>query len=72
MPCGCRKGSREAPVGHALGTCEVCARVRGDTSAKPVTYCRLCRAWICSACARDWPARARAALLSHLRRDSTA
>jgi hypothetical protein len=63
MPCRCRTEFPERPYGVALGTCEVCARVRGDTSVKPVTYCRLCKAWICGDCGRDWPARVRAALL---------
>jgi hypothetical protein len=72
MACGCGKTSPERPVGPAFGTCEVCARVRGDTSAKPVRYCHVCRAWICSSCAKDWPARAKAAFLAHVRRDNRA
>jgi hypothetical protein len=41
--------------------------VKNDTSTKPVQYCHVCNAWICDVCRVDWVARAKAALIAHVR-----
>jgi hypothetical protein len=68
MPCRCQE---QRPIEEKkIGICDVCRLVRNDTSTKPVQYCHVCNAWICDVCRVDWVARAKAALLSHLRRYS--
>jgi hypothetical protein len=68
MPCKCQE--QRSIEEKKVGICDVCRLVKNDTSTKPVQYCHVCDAWICDVCRVDWVARAKAALLSHLRRDS--
>jgi ribosomal protein L37AE/L43A len=41
---------------EVLGTCDVCHK------QKMVSYCPLCKAWLCDQCQRDWAGRGLAAL----------
>jgi hypothetical protein len=62
MSCGCQD-NRQA---MHIGICDVCVLVKGDRSLKPVHFCHVCKAWICSTCETDWVARAKAAFLAHV------
>lgn len=44
------------------GTCEVCRKIDGDASSKPVRYCMMCKAWICPECWGNFYRRTVAAL----------
>jgi hypothetical protein len=62
--CRCKQAKRAEQV--AFGTCDVCRLVRKDDTPKLVRYCAVCKTWLCERCSRDWPARARAALLKRV------
>jgi hypothetical protein len=46
-----------------MGVCEVCKKLEGDLSVKPVEYCSMCQADICQKCKGDWGRRLKAAAL---------
>jgi hypothetical protein len=70
MPCKCQE---QRPIEEKkVGICDVCRLVKNDTSTKPVQYCHVCDAWICDVCRVDWVARAKAALIAHVRREGRA
>ena len=48
--------------GTQIGVCEVCMLLDGNDSAKAVTFCGFCQAWICEWCSRNPARRARAAM----------
>ncbi len=51
---------------QAVGVCDQCRLLRGDQSSKPVTWCGVCRAWLCEMCRRNPMGRALAALKRRL------
>lgn len=46
------------------GVCDVCKLVNGDTSIKEVSFCNVCKKWICKKCSNRWDRRTIAAFLN--------
>lgn len=42
--------------------CDVCVLVRGERSLKRVSYCGMCKAWLCEGCKSRYDLRAIAAI----------
>lgn len=48
---------------QSKGLCDVCVLVSGDRSLKRVSYCGLCRAWLCARCGKRLDRRTIAAII---------
>jgi hypothetical protein len=55
--------SETRPQSRKIGVCEVCRKLDGDSSPKPVEWCPSCRADICDRCRGDWGRRLKAAAI---------
>jgi hypothetical protein len=50
----------------ALGVCEVCYLLDGDTTVKQVEYCSLCDAWMCEQCRNNYLRRMKAMIVRRM------
>lgn len=61
---GATNAANEPGLGQVfLGPCDVCSILEGDRSAKAVTWCETCQAWLCARCERNWARRSLAAAI---------
>lgn len=42
--------------------CKVCELLDNDITPKPVTYCEMCKEYLCEPCEKDWIRRGLAAI----------
>ena len=56
------------PMDWETQVCEVCHLVDGSNAIKKCIWCRICSAWICASCKKDWMRRARAAEMKLLQK----
>lgn len=62
MPCWSCPGTVDFAKVKTI--CRVCELLDNDTNNKPVTYCELCKAYICEGCYSSPIRRANAAILN--------
>jgi hypothetical protein len=48
---------------QSKGLCDVCVLVRDDRSLKRVSYCGMCKAWLCGRCRKRLDQRTIAAII---------
>lgn len=56
------------PPGFVMGVCDVHRLLEGDTTLRPVAYCKFCNANLCQPCSKSPLRRARAAALKAIGR----
>ena len=57
MGCASCGGGNNIETGHVKSICRVCELLDNDSGLKSVTYCELCKAYICVTCETNWPRR---------------
>lgn len=48
---------------QAKGQCDVCVLVKGEHALKRVSYCGMCKAWLCESCRKRLDQRTIAAII---------